>query len=147
MKDYKKSVKVTLALTYILMIALAVLIVTLPYLAMWYVEKKNRPDDLAIVSMLTCYPCVPFATVALFSLKNLLKNILKGNIVCEKNLNYLKRLGFCCLVAGVIMLIAGFFYKPFFVSSGSALFCSLVVKVIYDVIEFYIEKENKEEKD
>ena len=137
MKDYKKSAKLTLAVTYILMIALAVFVVALPFVTTWYVEKKARPADLATVTMLSCYPCVPFAVVALFSLKNLLKNIIKGDITDDKNYIYLKRVSVCCLIAGLIMLIAGFFYKPFFISSGSALFCSLVVKVIMDIFLTY----------
>ena len=140
MKDYKKSAKLTLVVTYILMIALAVFVVVLPFAATWYVEKKARPADLATVTMLSCYPCVPFAVVALYSLKKLLSNIVKGDIKSDKNCIYLKRLSFCCLVAGVIMLIAGFFYKPFFISSGSALFCSLVVKVILDIFACYKNK-------
>ncbi len=137
MKDYKKSAKLTLAITYIMMFALVVFVIALPFVTTWYVEKKARPADLATVTMLSCYPCVPFAVVALFSLKSFLKNIIVGEILTDKNYTYLKRVSFCCLFAGLIMLIAGFFYKPFFISSGSALFCSLVVKVIMDIFCCY----------
>lgn len=154
MKNYKNSVKLTLALTYLMMLALAVLVVALPYLATWYVEEKNRPADLATVSMLTCYPCVPFATISLFSLRKLLKNILNGDIVSCQNKSCLKRIGLCCLVSGAIMLFAGFFYKPFFVSGAAAFVCALLIKVIYDIMRFYLaedkdrkNKELKEEKD
>ena len=141
MKDYKKSAELTLAVTYILMIVLAVFVVALPFATTWYVEKKARPAELATVTMLSCYPCVPFAVLALFSLKSLLKNIIKGNINDDKNYTHLKSVSVCCLVAGFIMLIAGFFYKPFFISSGSALFCSLVVKVIMDIF-LSVKKDN-----
>jgi hypothetical protein len=32
------------------------------------------------------------------------------------------------------MLIAGIFYMPFYISGGAAMFCALIVKVIYDAM-------------
>ena len=53
MKDYKKSAKLTLAITYIMMFALVVFVIALPFATTWYVEKKARPADLATVTMLS----------------------------------------------------------------------------------------------
>lgn len=142
MKDYKSSVKFTLIITYLLMLALVVFIVALPFVTTWYVEKMGRPADLAIVTMLSCYPCVPFAAVSLISLSKLLKNILRGDILDNKNLVLLKRIGFSCLFAGCIMIIAGFFYKPFFISGASAIFCTVIIKVIFDILDYLIEKKD-----
>ncbi|MCQ2454589.1 MAG: DUF2975 domain-containing protein [Clostridia bacterium] len=144
MKDYKKSVKLTLGLTYFLMIALAVFVITLPYIATWYVEKMSRPARLATVTMLSCYPCFPFAVVALLSLRKLLKNVLQDKVICKANLTYLKRMAYCCFFAGTIMIITGFFYKPFFISGGSAIFISVIIKMFYDILRYFSEKQKEE---
>lgn len=144
MKDYKKSVKLSLALTYLLMLAAIVFVITLPFIATWYVEKMKRPADLATVTMLSCYPCVPFAAVFLISLRNFLKNLLKDNILSDKNLSLLKRMVLSLFFAGIIMIVAGFFYKPFFISGGSAMFCALVFKIVRDILSHYINKEKKD---
>jgi len=141
MKNYKKSAKFTLFISYFLMLVLVALCISLPFLVNWYVEIKNRPADLATVVMLTCYPCAPLAFIALIAIKNFLKNLLKDNIKSEKNAKHLKTLSLCCFFAGLIMLVAGFFYMPFFIASASALFCSVVVKVGYDLLNTYLEKE------
>ncbi len=143
MKDYKKSAEFTLVITYVLMGLLICFAVILPYGVTWYVEKMGRSADLATVVMLTCYPCTPLAFVAILSLQKIMKNVLKGNIVNENNLKCLKRLAVCCFVAGMIMAFAGSFYMPFYISGGSALFCSVVVKVVYDILGHYIKKDEE----
>jgi len=144
MKDCKSSVRFTLLITYFLMIVLLTLCIALPFLVIWYVEKMHRPEDLATVVMLTCYPCAPLAAIALISLRNFLKNILKDDIACENNPKNLKRLSLCCFLAGIIMLVAGFFYMPFFISGASAMFCSIVVKAGCDALRYYIEKNKRD---
>lgn len=142
MKDYKKSAKFTYYVTCFLMVVLLALVIVLPFGVTWYVEKMHRPADLATVVMLTCYPCTPLAAVLLFSLNRLTKNISKGDILIDKNLAYLKRSSLSCFIAGLIMLISGFFYMPFYIASGSALLCSVFMKVTYDILRYYIEKKD-----
>ena len=40
------------------------------------------------------------------------------------------------------MIIAGFFYMPVYISGGAAMFCALIVKVIYDALLSFKEEEN-----
>ncbi len=140
MKDYKKSAKITLYITYLLMFLLVVFAVVLPYGTTWYVDTMGRPEDLARVVMLTCYPCVPLAAIALISLKRFVKNIINDSIATRENMKNLKALCYCCIIAGGIMLAAGHFYMPFFISSGSALFCGVVIKAVYDALANYVSK-------
>lgn len=147
MNDYKKSAKVTLAVTYVLFILLIVLVITLPFIVTWYVERRQSATSLAAVIMLTCYPCVPFAAVSLLSLRKIIKSILREDILNEANVKNLRRIIYSCFTAGNIMLIAGIYYRPFFVGGGAAIFCALVVKTVKDLFTYLIsEKENGEEK-
>ncbi len=134
MSNYKKSAKISLAITYFFMFSLVVLTIGLPYGISWYVEVKGRSADLAATVMLTCYPCVAFGAVALFCVRRFLKNIIKDTIFEGKKLYDLIYIAFCCLFSGIIMFIAGFFYMPFYISGGAAMFCALIVKVIYDIL-------------
>lgn len=141
MSNYKKSAKISLAITYFFMFSLVVLTIGLPYGISWYVEVKGRSADLAATVMLTCYPCVPFAAVALFCLRRFLKNLINDTVFEGKKLYDLIYIAFCCLFSGIIMFIAGFFYMPFYISGGAAMFCALIVKVIYDTMLNFKEKE------
>lgn len=134
MSNYKKSAKISLVITYVCMVLLVVLTIGLPYGISWYVEVKGRSADLAATVMLTCYPCVPFAAVALFSLRRFLKNLIKDTLFKGRNLRDLIYISLCCVCSGIIMLIAGIFYMPFYISGGAAMFCALIVKVIYDAM-------------
>ncbi len=134
MSNYKKSAKISLVITYVCMVLLVVLTIGLPYGISWYVEVRGRSADLAATVMLTCYPCVPFAAVALFSLRRFLKNLIKDTLFKGRNLRDLIYISLCCVCSGIIMLIAGIFYMPFYISGGAAMFCALIVKVIYDAM-------------
>lgn len=133
MFKYRKCAKFTLCIVYFFILLLAALAVALPFLVTWYVETKGRPADLATVVMVTCYPCTPLAAIALLSARKLLKNILGGEILCQSNISLVRRICLACFFAGIIMLVAGFFYMPFYIASAAALVCALVLKIVCDL--------------
>lgn len=144
MWDYRKSAKLSLIITYVFMAALAAAVIFLPSLITWYVEVKGRDQNLPTVVMITCYPCVPFAAVLLFSLRSLLKNILSGLVFGEENIRLLKRISICCGAAALILLLAGCLYLPFYVAGVSAAACGLVVHVIKNLFETALRVQEKE---
>lgn len=142
--DYKRSAKISLAVTYLFMVMLAAMTVSLPFITMWYVETMGRPKDLATTVMLTCYPCVPFAAVALASLRKFLINIIKENVFDMQNVAMLSRISNCCFVAAAVMLVAGFFYMPFYIASASAATCALVARAVKNMLHTIIVKKEEE---
>ena len=54
MNNHKRLSKITLIIIHILILALAVLIVILPFAVQWYAETMGRSSKLATVIMLTC---------------------------------------------------------------------------------------------
>ena len=150
MSNSKKSAKISLVITYIFMFLLAVLTVGLPYGISWYVEVRGRSADLAATVMLTCYPCSPFAIYTLFALRKFISNIIKEDIFNKRNFTYLKGVTISCAAAGVIMLIAGIFYMPFYIGGSAALFCSLITMICKNILlavkpqEEEIKEENEE---
>ncbi len=129
----QKSLKFSLIIITIAIIALFALSVTLPWLVTWFVEIKHKDAGLPALIMLTCYPCVPFVAVALFNLRKLIKNCLNGMVFGDKNITSLKIVSVCCLCGATITFVSGFFYLPFFALSIASAGCALIAKVIKDL--------------
>lgn len=134
MKKCKAFALTTLVLTYIAMVLLVLIIIFLPFLVTWYVEIKQRSSSLATTVMLTCYPLSPFAGIALYSLSNILRNIIAGNIFCKKNIVWLRRVAYCCLIAAAVMIFAGIFYMPFYIAGAAAGFAGLMSLVFTSIL-------------
>ena len=144
MKNYKNSAVVLLVLTYVLFVALILFAFLLPKGAYWYTDIKHRTETLPIVIISTCYPCIPFAFLALISMRKIAKNILNDNIFTKEMHKNFFLLGLSCLSAGLIMFVAGFFYFPFFVSSAGALISTLIIKVFSDIFRLHLSEYKKE---
>lgn len=144
MKNYRKSAKLSLFVTYVFMVALLLCVIFLPMVVTWYVEIKGRDQSLPTTIMLTCYPLAPFAAVTLFSLRRLLINLLSGLVIGEQNIKMLKRISICCLCAGLIMIFVGHLYMPFYIAGIAAAACSLIVSVIQNLFEALLQAQNEE---
>ncbi len=138
MLNHKKSVKVSLILTYVLMVSLAILVFTVPFIIIWYVEIRNRPEylpSLSAVIMLTFYPCVPIAFLILFKFRNLLKNFLNDEVFTFTNVSNLYTISLCMIIITAILLISGYFYMPFWVASAATAICSLTLHIMKNIIQ------------
>lgn len=140
----EKSLKFSLAIINISIVVLFALAAALPWLVTWYVEVRHKDAGLPAVVMLTCYPCLPFAAVALFNIKKLLKNCLGGLVFGDSNISALKKVCVCCLFGAVITLVSGHFYMPFYVVSVAAAGCALIVKVIKDLFAAELQSRREE---
>lgn len=140
MLDAKKSVRLCLILTNIFIIALVLIVIMLPFGVSWYVEVMHRSQSLPATIMVTCYPCAPILGIALIMLRRILKRIAADNIFCENNSRSLKVLAFCCLIIAVITLIAGRFYLPFYIVSGTFVFLALIAYSLRAVFVTLSEK-------
>ena len=144
MRDYKKSVKITFIVINIAIVVLFALAIALPWLVTWFVEVRHKDGGLPAVVMLTCYPSLPFAAVALFSLRKLLKNILNGLVFGDQNITALRKISICCACGAVITFIAGFYYLPFFVVSIASFGCALIVKALKDTFAAELDSRREE---
>lgn len=144
MSNCKKSVKTTYIIINISIFLLFALAASLPWLVTWYVEVRHKDAGLPALVMLICYPCLPFAAVALFSIRAILKNTLNGLVFGDRNITHLKRTVFCCVGGAVITFAAGFFYLPFFVVSIASAGCAVIVNVIKDILAAELESRREE---
>ncbi len=145
MHDYRKSVKFTLYLTYAAMAITALITVFMPLAVQWFVEIRGKDPNLATSIMITCYPCMPFAAVMLYSLRKLLLNMLDGLVLGDANVRLLRTISICCLGASVIMILGGFRYMPFYISGFAAAAGALVVCVIKNVFDCALQMQREEE--
>ena len=145
MKAHTKSARLTLCLTFFILIAVAAAAATLPWLTDWYIRKTGRKEELSTVIMTVCYICLPAALAALYSLIRLLKNILVGEIFIQGNVLHLRLLSWYCGAVSLITLAAGYFYLPFYLVGLAAVFFTLILRVIKNVFAAAIEIKTENE--
>ena len=145
MNSHTKSVRLTLCLTFLILIAVIAAAVTLPWLTDWYIGKTGRDKELRSVIMTVCYICLPAALAALYSLIRLLKNILDGEIFIHGNVLHLRLLSWYCAAVALITLAAGYFYLPFYLVGLAAVFFTLILRVIKNVFAAAIEIKTENE--
>lgn len=145
MKAHTKSARLTLCLTFLILIAVMAAAMTLPCLTDWYIRKTGRDEDLRAVIMTVCYICLPAALAALYSLIRLLKNILVGEIFIQGNVLHLRLLSWYCGAVSLITLAAGYFYLPFYLVGLAAVFFTLILRVIKNVFAAAIEIKTENE--
>ena len=67
MNAHTKSARLTLCLTFLILITVIAAAVTLPWLTDWYICKTGRNKELRSVIMTVCYICLPAALAALLA--------------------------------------------------------------------------------
>lgn len=125
--DKIKSIKASIVLIDIFLVVLIIFAIGLPWMVSWYVETMKRSATLAATVLVTCYPCAPFAGAILVFLKKLLKNTLKGGMICEENIKLLKKITVCCGIIAIITFVAGKFYLPFLIVGATFAFVALLI--------------------
>ena len=145
MLSQNNSVKLSLYLTDFITVLLCAAAVFLPMLTKLYITYMGRPANVRTVILAVCYTCLPFALLALFSLRQLLKNIMRGETFVPDNIKRLNLLFICCTAAAVITFFSGYFYLPFYIISVAAAFFSLILRVIKNVFRSAIEIKSENE--
>lgn len=139
MLSQTKSVKLSLYLTDFIIALFFAAAIFLPRFTKWYITYMGRPANVRAVILVVCYTCLPFGMIALFSLRRLLNNIMRGDTFVTDNIKRLNILFLCCATAAVISFFSGYFYLPFYIISVAAAFFSLILRVIKNVFRSAIE--------
>ena len=139
MRNYRKSAKLSLFVTYLFMVLLLLCVIFLPMLVTWYVEIKGRSASLPTTILVTCYPCAPFTGIALLSLRKLLKNALEDEIFSDSSIRCLKYICVACTLISLITLIAGRYYLPFYIVGATFAFLALLAFSFMGVLQNHEE--------
>lgn len=105
----------------------------------------NYLDSKRTLFFITAYSSAIFIAAALYLLHCLLNNIRREIVFDICNVKCLRYLSWCCLAAGVIYLLSGFYFALFWVLAVMAVFISLIIRVIKNVFAQAVQL--KEEND
>lgn len=118
-----------------------------PRLVTWLMHERelniNGPAVGAGLLMLG-YACAALALWMLYNLYLFLRRLEQGAVFVPANVTALRRIGWCCLLAGALCLPTGFVvYLPFAFLGCAALFMALIVRVIKNAFAQAVRMKNE----
>lgn len=136
-----KSLNLSWVCTRILIVCVVVFAICLPWLLGFYVEVSPFYSRMwqAAPLMLVLYLCCLPALAALFCLERLLTNIKKGEIFVPVNVQYLRRISWCCFAAAAFLACGVYYYLAFIAVAIAAAFIGLILRVVKNVIQQAVE--------
>ena len=140
----KQSAMLTEIFIYILAACLLVLDIGLWPLSGWYMKIRHMTGDgLRIALVVILYACSVLGWFILWKMLRLIRNIRKGIVFTEQNVAILRAVSLLCLGVGILTFAGGFFYQPMFFVTLAALFLTLVVRVVKNVMHKAVEMKDE----
>ena len=103
-----KSVRLSQACVIVFAALLLALDIGCYWAVQWFTGLRHMSKQSAFLMMLTIYLCSIFAWILLVQLWRLLRNIQAGRIFDEDNVHLLRAVSWCCVGAGLICLVVGY---------------------------------------
>lgn len=131
-----KSVALSRFFVIIFALLLAAACVAVPWFIPWFLERTDQKMlELLPFFFTTAYTSAASGAAALYLLYRLLDNLRKEQVFVPQNVQYLRRLSWCCFLAAVIFLLSGFYYPPFFLAAAAASFMGLILRVVKNAFQ------------
>ncbi len=125
-----RTVLITKIFVAVFALALAALLVTAPMLVEEYADFRGFSLVVSRCILFTFYLCSIPASIALFCLWMLLRNIRREQIFVFGNSRFLSALSWCCMAVTCLTLAAAYHYLPFALVAVAMLFIFLIVRVV-----------------
>ena len=135
MKKKLPATHVTLWVNRFIFAVVLLLLPCLPFLLHWYCHQRPLTDSAYWAILIAFYCCSVFVLTALWAMDALLRNILCGQIFVSENVQFLRRIRWCCGLISLICLPASFFYLPLLFLVIIMAFLCLVVCVVVQVMK------------
>ncbi|MBQ6541985.1 MAG: DUF2975 domain-containing protein [Lachnospiraceae bacterium] len=140
----RNSALLTEIFIYILAACLLVLDIGLWPLSGWYMKIRNMTGEgIRITLVVILYACSVLGWFILWKMLRLIRNIRKGIVFTEQNVSLLRAVSLLCLGVGILTFAGGFFYQPLFFVTLAALFLTLVVRVVKNVMHKAVEMKDE----
>ena len=140
----RNSALLTEIFIYILAACLLVLDIGLWPLSGWYMKIRNMTGEgIRITLVVILYACSILGWFILWKMLRLIRNIRKGIVFTEQNVSILRAVSLLCLGVGILTFAGGFFYQPLFFVTLAALFLTLVVRVVKNVMHKAVEMKDE----
>lgn len=138
-----KSAKLTLGVTYLAAVILALLMVFASPIAKYIIGEGAKNAFLSAVAAF--YICCPAAWVALYNIRKILKNVLSDTIFTNETVTLLRQLSWCCAFVAVICFVTIYFCHVFFTFTIGAAFMTLILRVLKNVMARAVEIKEENE--
>ena len=135
MNEKRYATHVTLWVTRVIMAFVLLFAPCLPWFLNWYYAQSPLSTQGYKAILIAFYCCALFVLLALWSMDNLLRNILNAEVFVSDNVRLLRRIRWCCAVISLICLPASLFYVPLWIMVIIMAFLSLVVCVVVQVMK------------
>ena len=142
--NIQKSALLTEIFIYVLAVCLLAMDILLWPLSGWYFKVRHITDEsLRVALVIILYAGSVFGWFILFEMLRLIRNIRKGIVFTEQNVAILRAVSLLCLGVGILTFAGGFFYQPLFFVTLAALFLTLVVRVVKNVMHKAVEMKDE----
>lgn len=135
MKSAFNLTRLTLWITRLVALVIAVFLFVLPPLLNWYCTLRNISLVPKTMIAAAFYVSVIPISLALWQFDNILRNLLKGKVFLKENVRRIRIIQWCCFAVSLICLPAALFYYPLIFLVVIMGFLSLVVAVVCRVMD------------
>lgn len=142
----KKSISLSKICVLVFAAMLICTALSAPWLVRWFLGF-SRADLVGkeIFFLLTIYSGSIPAALLLFYLYRLLRYIELEQVFIAANVEYLRRISWCCFAGAIICFISTLYYFPWIFVAVAAAFMGLIVRVVKNVIEQAVELKKESE--
>lgn len=135
MKTTLNLTRLTLWITRLVALVIAVFLFVLPPLLNWYCTLRNISIVPKTMIAVAFYVSVVPITLALWQFDTILRNLLKDKVFLKENVRRIRIIQWCCFAVSLICLPAALFYYPLIFLVVIMGFLSLVVAVVCRVMD------------
>ena len=135
MKTTLNLTRLTLWITRLVALVIAVFLFVLPPLLNWYCTLRNISIVPKTMIAVAFYVSVIPITLALWQFDTILRNLLKDKVFLKENVRRIRIIQWCCFAVSLICLPAALFYYPLIFLVVIMGFLSLVVAVVCRVMD------------
>lgn len=129
------SGKVTLWVNRAIAVFLALMVVFLPQVLLFYAKLDHLTNRQVTAVQTTYYCCVPAIALALWKLDVLLRSILRGEVFTHRNVGAIRAIRWSCFAVCLLCLAPSFVYMPLWLIVAIMGFLTLVVTVLVNVMK------------
>lgn len=142
--------KKSISLSKICVLAFSAMLVGIVITAPWIVNRFLDFSRAYLVGrkaffLFTIYSGSIPAAVLLFCLYRLLHHIEQEQVFITANVEYLRRISWCCFAGAIICFASTPYYFPWIFVAVAAAFMGLIVRVIKNIIAEAVELKNESE--
>jgi len=119
----------------VIFVLLTASVFALPSVMRFFIEIFYKPEEYFLPTVIILYFVLLPAFIADISLFLLLRNIKSEKIFTPESVAYLRTISWCCMAAGALFFVLGFYYYMIFLLAFAAFFMGVILRVVKNVIE------------